>query len=136
MTRIAAITGAALVLAGCGGSTAPPPVAKPPRIPHALAQTWAAQANAVAQALRAGDGCTAVRDATELRASIAQSELQVPRRLRAMLVSTVNALPGRITCNPAPPVHPHPHPPPHPPGPHDHGPGHGHDHGPGPGDQG
>lgn len=133
MTRIAAIAAAVLVLAGCGGSTAPPPVAKPPRIPRALAQTWAAQANAVAQALRAGDGCTAVRDATELRASIAQSEQQVPRRLRAMLVSTVNALPGRITCNPAPPpVHPHPHPPPHPPKHH----GHGHDHGPGGGDQG
>jgi hypothetical protein len=135
MTRVAAIAAAALVLAGCGGSTAPPPVAKPPRIPRALAQSWAAQANDVAQALQAGDGCTAVRYATELRASIAQSELQVPRRLRAMLVSTVNALPGRITRNPAPPPvnpHPHPHPPHHPPDHH----GHGHDRGPGGGDQG
>lgn len=134
MKRLAAIAAAALVLAGCGGSTAPPPVAKPPRIPRALAQTWAAQANAVAQALQAGDGCTAVRDATELRASIAQSEQQVPRRLRAMLVATVNALPGRITCNPAPPPVVKPAKGPKPPKHHDHG--HGHDHGPGGGDQG
>ena len=118
---------AALVLAGCGGGkTATPPVGKPPHIPHALAQAWVQQANEVAQALAARDGCTAVAHADELRAAVTSSEALVPRRLRAMLLAAVDGLPARITCNPAPPQKPHPpHPGPHPPPPH-HGPGHGH----------
>jgi len=127
MTRAALTAAAVLVLAGCGGGkTAAPPVAKPPRIPHVLAQEWVRQANAVAQALAARDGCTAVDDANALRAAVTSSEAQVPRRLRATLLAAVDGLPARITCNPAPPP-PDKHPkPPKPPKPHDHGPGHGH----------
>jgi hypothetical protein len=127
MTRAAIIAAAALVLAGCGGGkTAAPPVAKPPRIPHVLAQEWVRQANAVAQALAARDGCTALDDANALRTAVTSSAAQVPRRLRATLLAAVDGLPARITCNPAPPPKPHPpHPGPHPPPP-DHGPGHGH----------
>ncbi|HEY2073323.1 MAG TPA: hypothetical protein VGG88_07095, partial [Gaiellaceae bacterium] len=58
-----------------------------------------------------------------------QASSEVPSRLRATLVATVDALPGRITCNPPAPQ-PGKHP--KPPKPHDH---HGHGHGQG-GDQG
>jgi hypothetical protein len=55
---------------------------------------------------------------------------QIPIRLRATLTSVVEALPGRITCNPAPPApQPGRHKPPKPPKPpHHHGPGHDHEH--------
>jgi hypothetical protein len=108
-----------LALAGCGGSAKPPAAAKPPRLPHALAQTLAAQANAVAQALAADDGCTALADATGLQHAVTQAIAahQIPVRLQPTLNATVDALPGRITCNPAPP----PKHGPKPPKPHDHG---------------
>jgi hypothetical protein len=111
MTRAAAAAATiALLLAGCGGSTyTPPPVAKPPRIPPVLAHAWAAQADAVAQALSAGDGCTAVQHANELRDAVAAGEAQVPRRLRATLLAAVDTLPERITCNPPAPQPPHDH---------------------------
>jgi hypothetical protein len=120
---------AVLLLAGCGGSAPPPRVAPPPHIPRALAQAWATQADAVAQSLAAGDGCTALAKADALRASVATSQARVPARLRVQLIAVVEQLPGRITCNPPPappppkPRHEHPHPRPHP----HHG--HGHDHG-------
>ena len=128
---------AVAVLAGCGGSAKPPAAAPPPRIPHALAQRWAKQANTVAQEIAAGNGCTARDDATALAAAVSESAGRVPVRLRTQLTSIVTALPGRIQCSPTPtpptpsPHHiaPHPHPPrgpqPHPPGPHPHPP-HGH----------
>ncbi len=120
---------AVLVLSGCGGSQKPPAaVAKPPHIPRALAHTWAAQADAVAQALAAGDGCTALAHANELRAAVTNSEAKVPTRLRAALTSVVDALPGRITCNPAPPPPPAPKHEDHP-KPKDHGRHHHHGHG-------
>jgi hypothetical protein len=94
-----------LALAGCGGSAKPPAAAKPPRLPHALAQTLAAQANAVAQALEGGDGCTALADATGLQNAVAQAIAahEIPARLQPTLSATVDALPGRITCHPGPP---------------------------------
>ena len=107
-----------LALAGCGSVARLPAAAKPPRLPHALAQTLAMQANAVAQALAGGDGCTALADATGLQSAVAQAIAahEVPVRLRAALNATVDALPGRITCNPGPPPKHGPKPP------HDHGP--------------
>jgi hypothetical protein len=130
MTRGVLLGLAMLALAGCGGASPPPPAAKPPRIPHALAQTWATQADAVAQALSDGDSCTALKDANDLRNAVAGSMEQIPIRLRATLTSVVETLPGRITCNPAPPApQPGRHKPPKPPKPpHHHGPGHDHEH--------
>ncbi|HUZ99877.1 MAG TPA: hypothetical protein VMU74_11030 [Gaiellaceae bacterium] len=109
-----------LALAGCGGSAKPPAVAKPPRLPHALGQTLATQANAVAQALEAGDGCTALADATGLQNAVAQAIAahEIPLRLQPTLSATVDALPGRITCHPGPPPNHGPKPPK---GPKDHG---------------
>ena len=111
-----------LALAGCGGSAKPRAAASPPRLPHALAQTLATQANAVAQALAKNDGCTALADATGLQNAVAQAIAahEVPVRLQPTLSATVDALPGRITCTPGPPKH-GPKPPKPPKGPHDHG---------------
>jgi hypothetical protein len=120
----AGITLAVLALAGCGGSAkhAAPP--KPPHLPRALARSWAAQANAVAQSLAAGDGCGALQRANQLRDEVVQAVngRRIPARFQETLTAAVNDLPDRITCNPAPPT-PQPQPPP----PHDHGHGHGHD---------
>ena len=124
---------AVLVLAGCGGAARPQAAAKPPHIPRGLARAWATEASSVAQALAAGDGCTALRQATALRDSVVQAHARVPARLRAPLAAVVEQLPARITCNPPAPAAPvvqrptpqppHPHPPRHD---HWHGRGHGH----------
>lgn len=128
MRRAGAAIAAVLALAGCGGGrTAAPPGAKPPHIPRALAQAWIAQAREVAQALAADDGCAAVAHAIALRNEVSANETRVPLRLRPQLLATVNALPGRIACNPAPPAEAKP---PKGPKPGDnHGHGHGHDQG-------
>lgn len=124
MTRGVLLGLAVLALAGCGGASTPPPVAKPPRLPRALAHAWVTESNAIAQALAARDGCTALAHATALRADVDQSAGEISARLRATLQPTVDALPGRITCNPAPPAPPPKH---EKPPKHDHGHGH-HEH--------
>jgi hypothetical protein len=113
----------ALVLAGCGAQaqeTAP----REPQLPRALARSWAQQADAVAAALEAGDGCTARMRAQALQERVidAVNERRVPARFQEQLTSSVNDLAGRITCTPAPPTiveEPEPDPPekhkPHPP---------------------
>ncbi len=126
MRRAGAALVLAAALAGCGGSSHPPAVAKPPRLPRALAHAWASESSAVAQALAAGDGCTALAQANALRAGVDGAAGEIPVRLRATLQPMVDALPGRITCNPPPSPPPpkhedHPKPPKH-----DHG--HGHEH--------
>jgi hypothetical protein len=92
---------AALALAGCG-SGAKHAASKPPRLPRALAQVWAQQADGVAGALAAGDGCTAQQLAGTLRAEIVQAvnARQVPRAFQESLLATASDLTGRITCNP------------------------------------
>ena len=92
---------AVLVLAGCGAGThssAP----KPPRLPRALAQAWASQADAVAAAIANGDGCTARTRAVQLQRRVitAVNERRVPRRYQESLVSGVNDLAARIVCTP------------------------------------
>ena len=94
----------ACVAAGCGSTTntASPP---PPKLPRALAQAWAQQADQIAVALVAGDGCAAETQATALRAQVAQAvgDGRIARRFRAPLVGAVNSLPEQISCTPAPP---------------------------------
>ena len=119
MSRAAPLAVVVLALSGCGGSSPPRAgVAKPPRLPHALAQAWASESTAVAQALAAGDGCTALVHASNLRTDVDRAAGEIPARLRATLQPAVDALPGRITCNPPPPEHgkghdKHDHKPPH-----------------------
>ena len=117
---------AALALAGCGGTArhAAPP--QQPKLPRVLAQPWKQQADSVAAALAAGDGCAALRLATALRTSViaAVNARRVPQRFLDPLTSGVNELASQITCTPAPA------PAPTPPGQErkkKHGKGHGHD---------
>ena len=91
------------VLAGCGseGRRAAPP---PPPLPRTLARTWAQQAQAVASALAASDGCTALSLTTRLRSEVvaAVNAHRVPARFQEPLASGVNDLASRITCAPMP----------------------------------
>ena len=118
MKRLAALAVlAALAAAGCGGAAKHAPPKPPPRLPRTLAQTWAQQADDVAAALAAGDGCTAQQLAGTLQAEVAQAVDQhaIPHAFQEQLVATVDELPGRITCSPAPappdkhPKHEHKH---------------------------
>jgi hypothetical protein len=102
-----AAVAATVVLAGCGsgaGTHSPPP--PPPRLPHALAQSWARQADAVAAALAAGNGCKARTAATQLQHEVIAevNAHRIPQRLLEPLSSGVNDLTARITCTPAPPA--------------------------------
>ena len=99
--------------AGRRSSTAP----RQPTIPHALAQSLRAQADGVAAALAAGDGCTAQQRAVTLRTAVitAVNERRLPARFQETLVGAVNDLASRITCVPPParpappPAHGHEH---------------------------
>jgi hypothetical protein len=78
-------------------------------VPRELAQGWERQASAVAAAASADDSCRARQLASTLRADVSAAKVEVPRRLRAPLLSGVNALADRITCTrPAPPKPPQP----------------------------
>lgn len=106
-TLATAVALAALATAGCGGAArtaAPTTAPAPSKLPRALAQGWAQQADEIAAALAAGDGCRAETRAVALRAQVVQAvnDRRVARRFLEPLVGTVNALPDRIACNPAP----------------------------------
>jgi hypothetical protein len=129
----AASAAVALLCAGCGGvGRAPEPPT--PKLPHALAQTWSRDAQAIAAALAAGDGCGAKTRAAELRSAViaAVNARRVPQAFLEPLTSAVNALPERIACTPPAPAEPaaqtpkpETHGKPEHPG-HGHGQGHGH----------
>jgi hypothetical protein len=101
---------ATLALAGCGGG-AKHAAPKPPRLPRALAQAWAQQADGVAGALAAGDSCTAQQLAGTLRAEIVQAvnARQIPHAFEESLLATSNDLTGRIVCSPPPEKSKHKH---------------------------
>lgn len=119
MKRATAFT-VVLLLAGCGGSGTPQAKRVQPRLPRALASAWRARADAVAAALRGGDGCAAQANAVALRTAVIQAvnDRRVSPRFQEPLTAAVNDLASRIACTPPPaPVPPA------------HGHGHGHDHG-------
>jgi hypothetical protein len=124
MRRLVPLLAAAALAGGCGSASPPRSAPKPPRLPRTLAQSWAQQADAVASALAAGDGCTAQTRANALQQQViaALNEHRVPAPLRETLSSGVNDLAGSITCTP-----PAPTPPEKPPK--EHGKDHPHDHG-------
>lgn len=98
-----------------------------------LANEWANQASAVADAVASGHNCHASQLAVALRTDIIDKESEVPARLQPALLGSVNALADRIVCKPPPQTVTQPakkHEPPK----HDH---HGHDkHGDGQGNEG
>lgn len=129
MRRLFALVLLALAAAGCGGSAKPRVVTVQPRLPRALAQDWQQQADAVAAALAANDGCTARAKAVALQQSVIQAidARRIPRRFDETLQGAANELVDGIACTPPPPVTVTvtPTPPGHGEG---HGKGHGHGH--------
>jgi hypothetical protein len=105
-SRTIVVALAALAVAGCGGTQQAAPPKPVPKLPHALAQSLARQADDVAAAIDAGEGCTALQRAVTLRTQVvaAVNSHQVPRRYLEPLVSTANDLAGRITCTPPAPI--------------------------------
>lgn len=89
-----------LLLAGCGGGSTPPHRTDADRLPHALAQRWEAEAQAVADAAAAGEGCRAHELAGSLRNDVIGSETKVPGRLWKPLLFAVNSLANRVHCPP------------------------------------
>jgi len=108
----------AVVTAGCGGAAQPQELAVR-GVPRALAQEWELQASAIASAAAAANNCKALQLANALRSDVIAMQHKVPRRLRAPLLTGVNALAGRLTCVPTvqtpekppkkPPKPPHEH---------------------------
>jgi hypothetical protein len=95
----------ALVLAGCGGGEHAAPAPKPPRIPAAVAQQLAAEADRVS-ALTPGT-CEARDAAARFRLDVVASIGRVPPRYREPLMSAANALAERLaTCVEPQPVEP------------------------------
>jgi hypothetical protein len=87
----------ALLLAGCGGEGRRPPPAAP-RIPAAVAEKLAADADRVA----ATPGCAARVAAAELRADVIAAISRVPARYQEQLTSAANDLVSRIPPCPQP----------------------------------
>lgn len=116
MMRRGVALAAVLVLAGCGGTHTTTP--RQPTLPRTLAQSLRAQADGVAAALAAGDGCLARQRAAVLQSSVisAVNARRLPARFQETLLGSVNDLLARIACAPPPP-------------PAEHGHGHGHGHG-------
>jgi hypothetical protein len=103
MRRAAALV-LVVALAGCGSTVERAKPKPPPRLPRDLAQSWAQQADQMATALAAGDGCTAQQIAVALHAQFvsAVNGHRVPRRLQEPLGSAMNDLGSRTTCTPPP----------------------------------
>jgi hypothetical protein len=84
-----------LLSAGCGAAAKPP--AGPP-LPHALAQRWAQQADAIATA----SPCAAHGQAAALRTDVILevNKRKIPQHLLEPLTSKVNALAAHKPCAP------------------------------------
>lgn len=92
---------AALLAAGCGGSTEE----QPPLLPAALAADLAARSESVARTLGRGDDCAAARRARHLRAAVdrASAEGRIPVDLRRELRRRTSDLLRSIVCVKPPP---------------------------------
>jgi hypothetical protein len=93
----------ALCVGGCGGGGAERSN-PPPQLPRALAVRLAAESDAVADALAAGDSCRASALAAQLqREAIAGiNGGRVPAALQEPLSGSVNELVARVQCIPPP----------------------------------
>ncbi len=93
--RSAWLVASSIVLAGCGTSS--PPRKPPPRVPAAVAQRLAAEADAVA----AAQGCAAREPATRLQTDAIRLIGRVPGRYQEPLMSSISDLVSRIPkCGP------------------------------------
>jgi outer membrane murein-binding lipoprotein Lpp len=93
------VASSVVLLAGCGSSGHEPPSAKPaPKIPAAVAQQLAADADAVA----AEQGCAARAPAKQLLDDVIAASARLPARYQEPLTSSANELLARIPACPAP----------------------------------
>jgi hypothetical protein len=100
LSRAAAalLASAALLAPACGGSGETAPAAQ--KLPRALAESLAAQSEAVAARLDAGDSCGAAEEATSLQATAlaAIEDGEIPPAFADELKATVTELAGQIRC--------------------------------------
>jgi hypothetical protein len=105
--ELGAAAAAAVCLSACGGAkqSAPPP---PPTFSRSLASSLAAQSDAVASALAAGDSCRALTLARRLQRQTigAINNRHVAPALQEQLSGAVNELVVRVHCVPPPPPAP------------------------------
>jgi hypothetical protein len=103
--ELGAALAAALCLAGCGAG-AERRAAPQPKLPRPVAAALAQRSDAVADALGAGDDCTALTHARALQQQTiaAINAGRVPGPLQEPLQTTVNDLARRIRCVAPPPV--------------------------------
>lgn len=103
MRRLLVLAGLGAIVAGCGSDATPPKPAQP-KLPRALAQAWAQQADAIAASLASNEGCTAQAQVVALQQGIvtAVNAHRIPPRLLEPLSSGVNDLAAQITCAPPP----------------------------------
>ena len=96
--------GAALALAGCGGTSTQ---AIQPRLPHGIAADLADRSEAIAAALDSGDTCQAAQLADELRDAVdsALAGGQVPAAFRGQLERTAADLQNEVNCTEKPKGH-------------------------------
>jgi hypothetical protein len=112
--ELGAVLAAALCLSACGAAKQSAP---PPTFSRSLASALAAQSDAVADALAAGNSCRALRlaHALQQRTIAAINQHGVEAGLQEQLSSAVNELVARVTCTappapaPAPREHEHGH---------------------------
>jgi hypothetical protein len=102
------LTAAALAVSACG-SQSRVSVVQPPRLPRAVAMSLAGRSDALAAALRRGDGCAAKAQvhALERQTRVAISAGGVPLPYRARLLTAVSQIAARVPpCVPPPPPAP------------------------------
>jgi hypothetical protein len=96
----------ALAASGCGGGERSAETTAPPRptLPRPLAEDLAARSDAIADALDAGDVCTAAGRADELldATTTAINNGQVPREFQEDLQARANELVNTVNCPPPP----------------------------------
>jgi hypothetical protein len=93
MRRASAALGAAIALSACGGNGEP-------GLPAALADRTAAEADATAELLEAGDDCEAAERASGLVHELVEAinARRVPDGLQEELLGRANELAARVRC--------------------------------------
>jgi hypothetical protein len=91
------VAAAALAVSACG-SQSRVGVVQPPRLPRAVAMSLAGQSDALAAALRRGDGCAAKAQvhALEHQTRLAISAGRVPPPYRTRLLAAVSQIAARV----------------------------------------
>lgn len=105
LQRTIVLVAAALAAGGCGGGERSADTTAPrPTLPRTVAEDLAARSDAIADALDAGDVCTAAVRADELQDATvtAINNGQVPQEFQEDLQARANELVNAVNCPPPP----------------------------------